>query len=235
MAAGGWQYRGRSQSTSAARQRAPCRVSRRQRYGHGQRGGSGSRPLGRRCVWPERGPALAQNPATAADPGLAGGCRAWPCSWKASRLKAEIKWPNDLAARRTQAGGVAAAACGLRSGGIRWPRWIGGQCGRTGYPREPINLGRSAGTSMPDQRGGGPSPPGMPLGPDCGGAMPANPDGVSDSKARQRLHLPPDPLRHTGKPWQAVGLNREQPPRWPSVSGGLAIGIARFDLKSVCF
>jgi len=216
------------------RQARPAGIQRRSADGHGSSGG-----VWLSCPWRrvlEPGPALPQNPATAADPGPGGGCRL-PCSWKSFGLKAR----NQVAQRPPpplpccSTGRKLRGCCrsfAAETGASAWGQsGIGGSMAANAVPEGAINLPEALGRSMPDQRGGGPLRT-HPLGPGNlgGGPLPAIRTGVV-IEARQRLHLPPRP------PCGIRGENRGQavatePGRQPS---RLALGERRTEPKHRTF
>ncbi|MCT0202626.1 MULTISPECIES: biotin--[acetyl-CoA-carboxylase] ligase [Synechococcaceae] len=188
----------------AAGASAPLAVfSRRQRYGHGQRGRVWLSPPG--GVWLSAALPWPQNPATAADPGLAVAV-GLALQLESLGLKAEIKWPNDLLLDGRKLAGLL-PRLRLRSGRIRWAQVGLGVNGRNRVPEGAINLaealGRRCQTSAVEALSAR-----ILSALDWAAGHAGDPDGVV-IEARQRLHLPPDPLRIRGEPWQAVGLNRD--------------------------
>ncbi|NQV11092.1 MAG: biotin--[acetyl-CoA-carboxylase] ligase [Cyanobacteria bacterium] len=188
----------------AAGARAPLAVfSQRQRYGHGQRGKVWLSPPG--GVWLSAALPWTQDPATAADPGLAVAV-GLALQLDTLGLKAEIKWPNDLLLDGRKLAGLL-PRLRLRSGRIRWAQVGLGVNGRNRVPDGAINLvealGRRCQTSAVETLSAH-----ILSALDWAAGHADDPDGVV-IEARQRLRLPPNPLQIGGDPWQAVGLNRD--------------------------
>lgn len=177
--------------------------SRRQRFGHGQRGrpwlsAPGGVWLSAALPWPE-------DPAACADPGLAVAV-GLALQLESLGLKVEIKWPNDLLLGGRKLAGLL-PRLRLRAGRVRWAQVGLGLNGRNRVPAGAISLAEGLGP-----RSGASAPAALSArvlaALDWAAGHAGDPEGVLGA-ARLRLRLPPDPVPLEGEHWQAVGINRD--------------------------